>query len=119
MELFFYLLAILLAALLYHLLAFSVSLIAFWSVYAQNAVNFLAGFLQVGSFPARAFGPLLRFVFTWVLPLYWLTERPAEVALGRVGPEGLFGLWLWLLAAFLLSRGLFVLALKRYSSASS
>ncbi len=119
LELLLYLAGIFLAALLYHLFAFGVSLVSFWSVYAQNAVAFLAGFLQVGSFPARAYGPALRLLFTWVLPLYWLTERPAELALGRVGPAGLFGLFLWLLAALALSRGLFSYALRGYSSASS
>ncbi len=108
-----------LAGLLFYLLAFLVSLLAIWVVYVHNLINFLANFLRAGQYPAGAYGPGLRLFFTLVVPVYWMTTVPAEVALGRVGWGAVLGLFAWVLVAFGLGRGLFRLALRHYGSASS
>jgi len=112
-------LLLLFAGLLFYLVAFLVSLLAIWFVYVHNLINFLANFLQAGQYPAGAYGQALRLFFTLVVPVYWMTNVPAEVALGRVGWGGVLGLFAWVLVAFGLGRGLFRLALRHYGSASS
>ncbi len=110
---------LLLAGLVFYLLAFSLSLIAIRAMYVQNLVQFLAAFLEAGQYPATAYGRGIGLFFTFAVPVYWMTQVPAEVALSRVGVGALLGLLLWLVLLLVLSRGLLGLALRGYGSASS
>ena len=107
------------AALLFYLLAFTAALVAVRSMYVSNLLHFLAAFLQAAQYPATAYGGGFRLVFTFVIPVFWMTQVPVEVALGRVSGAWLLGLGFWLGWACALSRAALRLALRSYASASS
>lgn len=52
-----------------------------------NVLTF--GGVSLTSFPMEIYGPVLRFVFTWVLPFALAVYVPALVLLGRAGTPGL------------------------------
>jgi len=113
------LLGLLAACLLFYLLSFSAALVAVRSMHVQNMLHSLAAFLQAAQYPTTAYGRGLRNVFGFVFPVYWMTQVPAEVALGRANGALLWGLFCWLLVALLISRLALWLALRLYGSASS
>jgi ABC-2 type transport system permease protein len=75
--------------------------------------------LAAGRYPISAYPVILRFVFTLVLPVAFLTTFPAEAILGELKFNILFfGLILSSLF-FIFSRLFWKFALKHYTSASS
>jgi ABC-2 type transport system permease protein len=113
-------LALLLAALgILYSLWFVLAAMSIWFVKVWNATEVLRYTLVAGRYPVSAYPPALRLVFTFVLPVAFLTTVPAEALLGR-------GSALWaggsLLAATLClagSRLLWRYAQRFYTSASS
>ncbi len=113
-------LALLLAALaILYSLWFVLAAMSIWFVKVWNATEVLRYTLVAGRYPVSAYPPALRLVFTFVLPVAFLTTVPAEALLGR-------GSLLWaggsLLAAVLClagSRLLWRYAQRFYTSASS
>ncbi|MFO7181180.1 MAG: ABC-2 family transporter protein [Pseudomonadota bacterium] len=91
-----------------------------WYVKIYNVTEVLNSLLEAGRFPVTAFpAGLYRFVFTFVVPVAFLTTLPAEVLLGR-GRLTLIAFGLGLaLALFVASRAFFRFALRYYTSASS
>ncbi|GIW34448.1 ABC transporter permease [Meiothermus sp.] len=98
---------------------FIISASSIWFVKVANATEVLRALLEAGRFPVQAFPVAYRFIFTFVVPVAFLTTVPAEAALGRLTPANL-GLAL-LIALFLLlfSRVFWRFALRSYTSASS
>jgi ABC-2 type transport system permease protein len=93
--------------------------LSIWFVKVWNATEVLRYTLVAGRYPVSAYPPALRLLFTFVLPVAFLTTVPAEALLGR-------GSALWaagsLLAAALClagSRLLWRYAQRFYTSASS
>ncbi|RIH87327.1 ABC-2 family transporter protein [Meiothermus luteus] len=110
---------LLLAMLILYSLWFLIASSSIWFVKVTNAVEVLRALLEAGRFPVQAFPPVYRFVFTFVVPVAFLTTVPAEAVLGRLGPSSLalsVGLALGLLG---LSRLFWRVALRNYTSASS
>ena len=106
------------AAILYSLW-FLLAGLSIWFVKVWNATEVLRTTLVAGRYPVSAYPPVLRLLFTFVLPVAFLTTVPAEALLGRAS-----GLWVAgsLLAAGLslaLSRAFWRRALRHYTSASS
>jgi ABC-2 type transport system permease protein len=106
------------AAILYSLW-FLLAGLSIWFVKVWNATEVLRTTLVAGRYPVSAYPPALRLLFTFVLPVAFLTTVPAEALLGRAS-----GLWVAgsLLAAGLslaLSRAFWRRALRHYTSASS
>jgi ABC-2 type transport system permease protein len=91
-----------------------------WFVKIYNVTEVLIALLDAGRFPISAFPEgAYRFVFTFLLPVAFLTTVPAEVMLGRTRPSILVlgvAVACALLAA---SRAFFRYALQYYTSASS
>ena len=113
-------LALLVAALvILYSLWFVLAALSIWFVKVWNATEVLRYTLVAGRYPVSAYPPGLRLLFTFVLPVAFLTTVPAEALLGR-------GSALWaggsLLAATLClggSRLLWRYAQRFYTSASS
>ncbi len=106
------------AAILYSLW-FLLAGLSIWFVKVWNATEVLRTTLVAGRYPVSAYPPALRLLFTFVLPVAFLTTVPAEALLGRAS-----GLWVAgsLLAAgvsLALSRAFWRRALRHYTSASS
>jgi ABC-2 type transport system permease protein len=98
---------------------FMLATTSLWFVKIHNVTNLLRGLLEAGRFPAPAYPPVYRVVFTFVLPVAFLTTVPACAILER--PWGVSWLAAVLLAAVLaiLSRWFWRFGLSRYTSASS
>lgn len=98
---------------------FMVAATSIWFVQIYNATEVLNGLLDAGRFPRAAFSTAWRFVFTFLVPVAFLTTVPAEAMLGRASSEwlvGAVGLALLLLGV---SRAFWQYALRFYTSASS
>lgn len=97
----------------------ALSTLAFWFTRIEEVATIIWLHSSAGSFPITAYPPWARVLFTFVIPVAFVTNVPAEAATGRLTWEwGLGGLafgaavlsgatWLW-------SR-----AIRNYSSASS
>ena len=98
---------------------FVIAATSIWFVKTWNATEVLRAGLASGRFPVSAYPPTLRFVFTLVLPVAFLTTVPAEVILGRAAmPMLALGLFLAVIF-FVGSRAFWLFALRYYTSASS
>ena len=105
-------------ALILYALWFLVATTSIWFVKIYNATEVLRGLLDAGRFPLAAYPAAYRFVFTFVVPIGFLTTVPAEVLLGRTRFEFMLasaGLAVLLLA---LSRVFWRFSLKSYTGAS-
>jgi len=105
-------------ALLYSLWILTVSA-AFYVVKIDNLTNLFNSIFDAARWPVQVFRGLMRWVFTFVVPLALMTTFPAEAMLGRlplpalawsVVGAGVFG---WL------SRRVWLRSIARYTSASS
>ena len=98
---------------------FFIAATSIWFVKTWNATEVLRTLLASGRYPLSAYPPALRLLFTFVLPVAFLTTVPAQTLLGQlIVPMLLLGL---LLAAgfFAVSRAFWLYALRHYTSASS
>jgi len=107
------------SALILYSLWFVLAATSIWFVKVWNATEVLRSTLVAGRYPISAYPAGLRFFFTFVLPVAFLTTVPAEAILGRGSTQ-------WMLAslgvaalALLASRLFWRYALKFYTSASS
>lgn len=90
-----------------------------WFVKIYNATEVLRSLLEAGRFPMSAYPAAYRVMFTFVLPVAFMTTAPAEVMLGR-------GSVAWSLLGAAVALGLFTFsryfwrfAMRYYTSASS
>jgi ABC-2 type transport system permease protein len=91
-----------------------------WFVKIYNVTEVLNALLDAGRFPIDAFPRgLYRFVFTFVVPVAFLTTVPAQAMLGRASPTALLISCGLALALFAVCRAFFRFALRYYTSASS
>ncbi len=98
---------------------FLIAASSIWFVKTWNATEVLRALLAAGRYPVSAYPVVLRFIFTLVLPVAFLTTFPAEAILGELKFNFLFiGLTLSSLF-FIISRSFWKFALKHYTSASS
>ena len=90
-----------------------------WFVKVWNATEVLRSLLAAGRYPVSAYPPVLRFLFTTLLPVAFLTTIPAQALLGLA--PGRMVLLSGAIAAICLvgSRSLWLQALRHYTSASS
>ena len=115
------LLALVLAvgAVILYSLWFAIAATSIWFVKTWNATEVLRAVLASGRYPLSAYPATLRLLFTFVLPVAFLTTVPAELLLGRVAAPMLL-LGLALAGGFFVSaRTFWLFALRHYTSASS
>jgi ABC-2 type transport system permease protein len=98
---------------------FLIAATSIWFVKTWNATEVLRAVLAAGRYPLSAYPATLRLLFTFVLPVAFLTTVPAELLLGRVAAPMLL-LGLALAGGFFVSaRTFWLFALRHYTSASS
>ena len=90
-----------------------------WFVKVWNATEVLRSYLQAGSYPVSAYPPAMRFVFTFILPVAFLTTVPAEVILGQSSAAWMLGAAAFGIGLFAGARAFWLFALRFYTSASS
>lgn len=90
---------------------------AFYVVKVDNLTYMFSSIFDAARWPSSVFRGVLKFVFTFVIPLALMTTYPAEAMLGRLQPITL----LWALLASLgfatAARTVWLLSLRRYASA--
>jgi ABC-2 type transport system permease protein len=91
-----------------------------WYVKIYNVTEVLQALLAAGRYPIQAFPPgAYRFVFTFVIPVAFLTTVPAQALLGRASFGYLAFGSVFAALLFLFSRAFWRFALRSYTSASS
>jgi ABC-2 type transport system permease protein len=106
------------AAILYSLW-FLMAGLSIWFVKVWNATEVLRTTLVAGRYPVSAYPPALRLLFTFVLPVAFLTTVPAEALLGRASTGWVAGSLLAAVLSLIFSRVFWRRALRHYTSASS
>jgi ABC-2 type transport system permease protein len=112
--------ALLIASLLIlYSLWFVLAALSIWFVKIWNATEVLRYTLVAGRYPVSAYPPALRLIFTFILPVAFLTTIPAEALLGK--SSGVWAIGALFVAAICLtgSRLLWNYAQRFYTSASS
>lgn len=98
---------------------FMLATTSIWFVKIYNASDVFRSFLEAARFPVSAYPAAFRFVFTFILPVAFLTTIPAETMLGRAGATWIWGAVVAAAALAILSRRFWRFALMHYTSASS
>lgn len=119
MELLLGSLLLLAACAILYSLWFVLAALSIWFVKVWNATEVLRYALVVGRYPLSSYPAALRLLFTFVLPVAFLTTVPAEALLGRTAPLWAAGSCLAALLCLAGSRLLWIHAQRHYTSASS
>lgn len=107
------------ALLLAYALAFLFATTSIWFVKIFNVVFFLSSLIWSAQYPVQAYARPFRLFLTFVLPVYFMTTAPAELALGRITGGASWAIFLVALGLFAFSRIFWRFALRFYTSASS
>lgn len=114
-----YALCLLIALTLIYAIWFMTVTLVIWSGRIENIHFLVYPFVEMARVPSDVFLGMLRAVVTFAIPIAFIATVPARALLGVLDARlGLYGAAL-ALALFLLSRGVWTLALRRYTSASS
>lgn len=98
---------------------FMLATTAFWFVKVENATELFLGLFRAGQFPATALPGWVRFLFTFIIPIAFITTVPAEAITGRIEAGSALAALIVAVVLLLLSRSFLFLAVRNYTSASS
>jgi ABC-2 type transport system permease protein len=90
---------------------------AFYVVRIDNLSHLFSAVFDAARWPIGVFRGLMRFVFTFVVPLALMTTYPAQALLGTLEPRTLAGAIGGATFAFVLSRAVWKASVARYVSA--
>ncbi|MBI4092706.1 MAG: ABC-2 family transporter protein [Candidatus Kerfeldbacteria bacterium] len=98
---------------------FAISILAFWLTQVEEIQELWNGLFDFTRYPRQIYEGSIRALFTFVVPILTIVAFPTEFFLGRISGSAI--LYNLLLAAGLLAvtRMLWQVGLRRYSSASS
>jgi ABC-2 type transport system permease protein len=116
-----YLATMLLGVSIHYAILFSLGTASFWIIRSQGLIWGYYNVMSLARYPDAVFKGLVKFVFSWLIPIIVVTNVPARVLMNASATP-----W-WLIAHLLLASALMLLfsrilwrfALNRYSSASS
>ena len=98
---------------------FALSTTAFWFVKIANLTDLFSSLFRAGQMPASAFPGWVRFLFTFIVPVAFMTTVPAEAIVGRIRIENALSALLVTLVLLVFSRWFWRFAVRSYTSASS
>ncbi len=107
------------SSLILYSLWFLLASTSIWFVKVWNATEVLRSILVAGRYPMSAYPRGLRTIFTFLIPIAFLTTVPAEVIIGRVSNEYIAIILIIAAIFFAISRRFWKFALLHYTSASS
>ena len=107
------------AIIILYSLWFVIATTSIWFVKTWNANEVLRSILVAGRYPVSSFPPFLRTIFTFVIPIAFLTTIPVKPLLGLNEINSIFISIIFALILFFVSRRFWTFALKFYTSASS
>ena len=116
-----YLATMLLGITIHYAILFSLATVSFWTTRSQGLIWGYFSIINLARYPDVVFKGMIKFVFSWLVPVIVVTNVPARVLIHASRTP-----W-WLILHLLLASGLMLLfsrilwrfALNRYSSASS
>ena len=92
---------------------------SFWAVKVDNLAHLFESFFETARFPVTVYRGVLRLLLTYIFPIAFITSFPAQAAFGKLNWTQA-AIAVLLAALFLtMSRYLWKLALRSYTSASS
>ncbi len=100
-------------------ISFALATTAFWFVRVDNILELFWGFYRAGQFPVTAFPGWVRTMFTFVIPIAFITTIPAQAFAGKVPLASALTALCVALILLVASRAFWKIALKNYTSASS
>jgi ABC-2 type transport system permease protein len=92
---------------------------AFWVVRMDNLVYLLGSIFDVARWPVQVFRGMWRFVFTFVIPVALMTTFPAMAMLGHASWRLTVATIGGVLLMLVVSRTIWRIAIRNYTSASS
>jgi len=92
---------------------------SFWVVRLDNLTYLLGAIFDTARWPVQVFRGLWRIVFTFVIPVAVMTTFPAMALLGRLDAATALGTFGGTLALLVISRVIWKIAIRSYTSASS
>ncbi len=98
---------------------FMLSTTAFWFVKIGNFTELFNGLFRAGQFPITALPGWVRLLFTFVVPVAFVTTVPAEAISGRAQPGSVLFAALLAIGLALAARWFWGFAVRNYTSASS
>lgn len=107
------------AVLVLYSIAILVVSIAFVAVRVDNLLYLFQSVFDVARWPSSVFRGTLAVIFTWVLPLALMTTYPALALLGKLRAGTALVALGGALTFAALSRAIWILSIRRYTSASS
>jgi ABC-2 type transport system permease protein len=91
--------------------------LAFWFVAVENLSVLFDAVYEAARYPVSAYPGALRFLFVYLIPIAWTTTIPASTLTGRLRPAFALAAAGVGVAALVLTRLLWRVALRRYTSA--
>jgi len=91
--------------------------LAFWFVAVENISVLFDGVYEAARYPVSAYPGALRFLFVYLIPIAWTTTIPASALTGRIGAGTAASAVGVAAVTLLLTRHLWRIALRRYTSA--
>lgn len=98
---------------------FMLTTTAFWFVKVENVTELFSGLFRAGQFPVSAFPGWVRLLFTFLIPVAFITTVPSEAIVGRLRPESAIASVAVAGALLAVSRWFWRVAVRSYTSASS
>lgn len=95
------------------------NLTAFWFTKIGDIWVVSYSFLEVARFPVSAFPSKLKYVLTFIFPVFFVTNVPAQASLGLLDKRILLESVLFFIILMVLTRWLWSISLRNYCSASS
>jgi ABC-2 type transport system permease protein len=92
---------------------------SFWVVRLDNLIYLLGSIFDIGRWPVQIFPGLWRVVFTYIIPVAVMTTYPAMAMLGKLDTNTALAAIGGSLGLLVLSRLVWVAAIRNYTSASS
>jgi len=91
--------------------------LAYWLVAVENLSTVFDSLFEAARYPASAYPTALRLVFVFLLPIAWTTTTPASALVGRLAPSGVVKALLVSALSLIISRAIWRMGLRRYTSA--
>lgn len=111
--------SLILAQIVYFSFALILKTTSFWTTQTSEINYIMYSSDRLNQYPTQIYKGVTHFIFTYIIPITFITTIPAELINGKAGVLSLLGLLVFTIALFLVARALFYYAVRSYSSASS
>lgn len=108
-----------LAQIVYFSFALILKTTSFWTTQTSEINYVMYSLDRLNQYPTHLYTGFVRFLFTFIIPVTFISTLPAQLLIGSAGWLGILSLSGFALAIFLLARWIFYTSIRAYSSASS